>query len=180
MTNSNAYEVVWPRGKRVKTGARLAKRLDTLEGKVVCELWDWIFRGNQIFAVIEQELAKRYPGVNSQARGSSAQPTGGMKKEVIAALPEKLKKSVRCRNMRRRVLRGLHARSRGQVSGRESGNSPGPVVCDGFVVQGQLTAAGLGLPEPPVCSPSRACRHGHCRPGAKECLRVLQVQVSKV
>jgi hypothetical protein len=63
MKDSNAYEVVWPRGQRLKTGARLAKRLDTLEGKVVCELWDWIFKGDVIFEVFEQELAKRYPGI---------------------------------------------------------------------------------------------------------------------
>ena len=32
------YKVVWPRGKRVAKIIPVAKRLDTLQGKTVCEL----------------------------------------------------------------------------------------------------------------------------------------------
>jgi hypothetical protein len=90
MAGSNAYEVVWPRGKRVDTGARLAKRLDTLEGKVVCELWDWIFKGDQMFAVWERELAKRYPGIQFVSWREFGEIHGANEKAVLAALPEKL------------------------------------------------------------------------------------------
>lgn len=92
MSDSNLFEVVWPRGKRVKTGARLAKRLDTLEGKVVCELWDWIFKGNVMFEVWEKELAQRYPGIKFVSWKEFGEIHGGNEKEVIAALPEKLEK----------------------------------------------------------------------------------------
>ena len=92
MENSNAYEVVWPRGKRVKTGARLAKRLDTLKGKVVCELWDWIFKGDVMFEVFEKELAKRYPGIKFVSWKEFGEIHGAHEKEVLAALPEKHKK----------------------------------------------------------------------------------------
>lgn len=57
------YDVVWPRGKRVVEGIPYAQRLDTLQGKTVCELWDWLFRGDEIFPVIEKELANRYPDI---------------------------------------------------------------------------------------------------------------------
>jgi len=92
MTDPNVYKVVWPRGKRLKTGARLAKRLDTLEGKVVCELWDWIFKGDLMFAVWEKELAKRYSGMQFVSWREFGEIHGGHEKEVLAALPGKLKK----------------------------------------------------------------------------------------
>ena len=91
MKNSNAYQVVWPSGKRVKTGARLAKRLDTLEGKVVCELWDWVFKGDQMFAVWERELAKRYPGVKFVSWREFGEIHGANETEMLAVLPGKLK-----------------------------------------------------------------------------------------
>ena len=91
MKDSNAYEVVWPRGKRFKSGARLAKRLDTLEGKVVCELWDWIFKGDVIFEVFENELAKRYRGIKFISWKEFGEIHGANEREVLAALPEKLK-----------------------------------------------------------------------------------------
>lgn len=85
------YEVVWPRGKKDMETAGLAQRLDTLEGKTVCELWDWVFRGDEIFPMIEKELAKRYPGikfVNYEALGNMH---GGGETKVIADLPDKLR-----------------------------------------------------------------------------------------
>ncbi|MCL2670010.1 MAG: hypothetical protein FWE89_04930 [Syntrophaceae bacterium] len=91
MTGVNAYEVLWPQGRRVKTEVRLAKRLDTLEGKVVCELWDWIFKGDQMFAVWEQELAKRYSGIRFVSWKEFGEIHGSNEKEVLASLPEKLK-----------------------------------------------------------------------------------------
>ena len=95
MIGSNAYEVVWPRGNKGKAEAHLAKRLDTLAGKVVCELWDWIFKGDQIFDVFEKELAKRYPGVQFVSWKEFGELHGANEKAVLAALPEKLK-SYRC------------------------------------------------------------------------------------
>jgi hypothetical protein len=34
-----------------------------LSGKTVCELWDHVFRGDQMFAIIREELAKRFADV---------------------------------------------------------------------------------------------------------------------
>ena len=87
------YEIVWPRGKKTVGIGRFAKRLDTLEGKTIATLWDWVFRGDEIFPLIEKELAKRYPGskfVSPEEFGS----TGGPGEEkVFAALPDKLKQN---------------------------------------------------------------------------------------
>ena len=91
MSDSNLYEVVWPSGKRIEAGAKLAKRLDTLEGKVVAELWDWIFKGDVLFEVFEQEMSKRYPGIQFVSWREFGEIHGADEAEVLAALPEKLK-----------------------------------------------------------------------------------------
>jgi hypothetical protein len=91
MEDSNTYKVVWPRAKRFESGAKLAKRLDKLEGKVVAELWDWIFKGDVMFDVFEQELAKRYPGIKFVSWKEFGEVHGANEKEVLAALPERLK-----------------------------------------------------------------------------------------
>lgn len=85
------YEVVWPRGKKVVEVARFAQRLDTLEGKTIGFLWDWIFRGDEIFPVIERELAKRYAGIKFIGYKEFGSTHGREEAQVLAALPEKLK-----------------------------------------------------------------------------------------
>lgn len=91
MNNSNLYDVVWPRGRTTVSGAKLAKRLDTLEGKVVAELWDWVFKGDIMFQAFEDELKKRYPGIKLISWREFGEIHGPHEKEVLAALPDKLK-----------------------------------------------------------------------------------------
>lgn len=92
MKDSNMYEVVWPSGKRVESGGGLAKRLDSLEGKVVCGLWDWVFKGDIILDVFEKELTKRYPGIKFVSWKEFGEIHGSNEKAVLAALPDKLRR----------------------------------------------------------------------------------------
>lgn len=89
--NNPEYEVVWPRGKSTMQSRRLAKRLDTLNDKTVGELWEWVFRGDEIFPVVERELAKRYSGIKFVNYEKFGNTMGKDNKQVLAALPEKLK-----------------------------------------------------------------------------------------
>src|SRR6185437_4428043 len=57
------YRVVWPRGVQTVTTAELAPRLDSLAGKTIGQLWDDLFRGDEIFPILEEELGRRFPGV---------------------------------------------------------------------------------------------------------------------
>ncbi|MFC1934566.1 hypothetical protein ACFLXX_05440 [Chloroflexota bacterium] len=87
------YEVVWPRGKKVVKGIRFANRLDTLEGKTIGFLWDWMFYGDVMFPMIEGELTKRYHGikfVNYEEFGSTH---GEKEADVLAGLPDKFKQN---------------------------------------------------------------------------------------
>ncbi|MES3022848.1 MAG: hypothetical protein V4857_14825 [Pseudomonadota bacterium] len=91
MSDSDMNKVVWPRARWARTGARLAKRLESLEGKVVAQLWDLVFKGDKMYAVWEEELAKRFPGITFISWREFGEIHGANEHEILAQLPEKLK-----------------------------------------------------------------------------------------
>ncbi len=88
--SKGSYEVLWPRGKKAVEIMPLAKRLDTLSGKTIGELWDWVFRGDEIFPILEEELAKRYPGIKFVSYKVFGPTHGGKEAEVVSSLPQML------------------------------------------------------------------------------------------
>ena len=86
------YDVVWPRGRAVSKIIPLAKRLDTLEGKTVCELWDYMFRGDEIFPMLEKLLLEKYPGIKFVHYKEFGRTHGADEAKVLAAFGEKFKK----------------------------------------------------------------------------------------
>ena len=93
MTRSTdgTYRALWPRGPRQAKVKPLARRLDTLEGKTVAWLWDYLFRGDEIFAQLEDGLRERYPGVKFVHWSEFGSTHGSEEREIIAALPRTLK-----------------------------------------------------------------------------------------
>ncbi|HSN41414.1 MAG TPA: hypothetical protein VLT92_14605 [Burkholderiales bacterium] len=93
MTNPGCvqYEALWPRSPRQAKVKSLAKRLDTLEGKTIAWVWDYVFRGNEVFAQLEESLKARYPGVKFVPWDEFGNTHGSDEREVVAALPQKLK-----------------------------------------------------------------------------------------
>lgn len=87
------FEVVWPRGERVAQVGTYAKRFDSLQGKTIGELWDWVFRGDEIFPLIEEELANRYPGIKFVSYKAFGSIHGGNEAEAIIHLSETLKQN---------------------------------------------------------------------------------------
>lgn len=85
------YSVVWPRGRSVENVGRMARRLNTLEGKRIGFLWDYIYRGDEIFRVIEREVAERYPETKFFSYEIFGNSHGGHEREFYEALPNKLK-----------------------------------------------------------------------------------------
>ena len=78
---------VWP-GAGAAAGAKpLARRLHTLEGKTVAFLWDYMFRGDEIFPLIERELSAAYPGIAFVGYGTFGTTHGGGERAVIQKLP---------------------------------------------------------------------------------------------
>ena len=57
------YDVVWPRSPRGVQRRRSAERLDRLDGKRVAFLWDYVFRGDELYPVLGRELTARFDAV---------------------------------------------------------------------------------------------------------------------
>ncbi len=85
------YEVVWPKSPLAVQPRHLAERLDTLEGKRVGFLWDFLFRGHELFPVIEKDLQHRFTGIEIVGYDEFGNTHGGDEAEVIAALPNRLR-----------------------------------------------------------------------------------------
>ncbi len=88
-----SYAVLWPRGKKVTQATRLAKRLDNLKGKTIGELWNWVYRGDQIFPILERNLTTQFPTikfVNYEVFGSTH---GSEEARTLAALRDKLRQN---------------------------------------------------------------------------------------
>jgi hypothetical protein len=85
------YQVVWPRGKKISDRAASAPRIGDLNGKTVAELWDYVFRGEEIFPVLESELAARFADVKFLKPDRFGNTHGSDEREVLAGLPDKLR-----------------------------------------------------------------------------------------
>ncbi len=70
---------------------RLADRLDELDDKRVAFLWDDLFRGDELFPVIEAELTERFGGVEVVGYEEFGNTHGGDEAEVISRLPDRLR-----------------------------------------------------------------------------------------
>jgi hypothetical protein len=85
------YEAYWPRTPRQTQARALAARLDTLRGKTVAQLWDEVFRGDEIFLILEEELDKRFPDIRWISWREFGYIHGGGEREILAALPRRFK-----------------------------------------------------------------------------------------
>ena len=90
-TTDGYYEALWPRAPRQQKARPLAKRLDTLNGKTVAQIWDYLFRGDEVFAHLEEALKKQYPDVKFVSWKEFGSTHGAEEKEALAALPAKFR-----------------------------------------------------------------------------------------
>lgn len=84
-------EVVWPLGKSTVRPQALAPRLETLEGKTICGLYNGRYYFEQTWPVVEAALAKKYPDIKFVDWEKFGLFYGKDQQSVLAALPEKLK-----------------------------------------------------------------------------------------
>src|SRR5262245_30863269 len=85
------YPVVWPRGAKAVQATDVAPRLSTLDGKTIGQLWDDLFRGDEIFPILEEEIARRFPGVRFVRYDTFGSTHGRDEQRVLAELPGTLK-----------------------------------------------------------------------------------------
>ena len=88
---SEIHNVVWPRAARQMEIAPVAPRLNTLEGKTVAQLWDYLFRGDEVFDHLEAGLKERYPSIKFVSWKDFGSTHGADERQILADLPQKMK-----------------------------------------------------------------------------------------
>lgn len=86
------HRVVWPRAARAVERRALAPRLPTLQGRTIAFLWDSVFRGDEIFPVLEDALRRRFPGARFVGWDAFGATFGGEEPRTIAELPGRLRR----------------------------------------------------------------------------------------
>ena len=89
--SSGDYDVVWPCGERRQKMRPLAKRLDTLNGKSIAQLWDFLFAGDEVFTALESRIRERFPDVKFVSWREFGSTHAVNEKELLASLPQRFK-----------------------------------------------------------------------------------------
>lgn len=85
------YEVVWPLGRSTAEVVHRSERLPEPAGTTIGFIWDYVFRGDEIFEIVEREMHERYPDIRFVPYTAFGNVHGHDEREVIATLPERLK-----------------------------------------------------------------------------------------
>lgn len=89
-SNDGFYEVVWSRGQSQVPVSALAPRLGDLSGKRVAQLWDYVFRGDEIYACLEDGFRDRFPGITFVNWREFGNTHGENERAILEGLPGKL------------------------------------------------------------------------------------------
>ena len=87
----STYDVVWPCSARGIQSRRRADRLDSLEHKRIGFLWDYLFRGDELFPVLAKELTNRTDGIEIVNYDEFGNLHGADEKERVGRLPGDLR-----------------------------------------------------------------------------------------
>lgn len=86
-----SYAVVWPLARSTNPVVTLNERLPDPESKRIGFVWDHVFRGDEMYAIIEAELAERYPTMTFAPYTAFGNIHGEDEPQVFAALPDRLR-----------------------------------------------------------------------------------------
>ena len=86
------YKVVWPLWKSRTKVRPLAARLQDLNGKTVCELYNQLFKGDVLFSEIQKIFKEKFPGIKFIDHTNFGDIHGKDENAIIEALPDMLRK----------------------------------------------------------------------------------------
>lgn len=89
---TSTYDVVWPLSPRGVQAQRSAVRLNTLNGKRIAFLWDYVFRGDELFPILAAELAERFDDIEIIGFEEFGNLHGADEKERVKNLPAELRR----------------------------------------------------------------------------------------
>ncbi len=85
------YDVVWPKSPMGVHARRPAQRLTDLRGTRIGFVWDYLFRGEEIFPAVERELRARFEGVDIVGYDVFGNIHGPHEADLVRAIPETLR-----------------------------------------------------------------------------------------
>lgn len=89
--DQDALEVLWPGGRSTIGRVDLSSGVEELAGKTVAFVSDYAFRAEEMFAMLEADLASRHPGMRFVPASTFGDVHGHDEPAVIAAMPDKLR-----------------------------------------------------------------------------------------
>ena len=89
-THRGDFEVLSPSGPFGVKISPAAPRIDVLDGKKIAFVWDYVFRGDDMFPVIERTLLQRFGGISFVPFDTFGSIFGGDEEAVLEELPAKL------------------------------------------------------------------------------------------
>jgi hypothetical protein len=87
------YQVVWPLGKLAYQMVSLQPRISDFNGKTICELSDYGFKGEEIFPIIRESLRNVYPSIKFVEYTKFPNTHASDEAQVIKNLPELLREN---------------------------------------------------------------------------------------
>ena len=90
-TDEPQFAALWPLASRRKDTIAGAPRLTDLNGKVICEIWDGIFRGETIYPLVREYIRERFPDVKFVSSSEFGNFYGAREHAVLEELPARLK-----------------------------------------------------------------------------------------
>ena len=88
--SEHEFEVVWPSSRHRSSEIGDVEGLGELDGKRIAFLWDYIFKGDEMFEIIEESLEKQFPGVEIVGYDEFGNFRGPNELETFKTLPGKL------------------------------------------------------------------------------------------
>ena len=85
------YDVLWPLAKTSAEPLVMSSKFSDRGAKRVAFLWDYVFRGEIMFPLLQGGIAEQFPGSEFVPYSEFGNIHGHNEHEVIAALPARLR-----------------------------------------------------------------------------------------
>jgi hypothetical protein len=85
--SEGTFEVLWPLGRSTSKTLQMNPRLREGAAKRIGLVWDFMFRGDEMFSLMQPGLEESYPGSTFLPASTFGNVHGHNEREVIAALP---------------------------------------------------------------------------------------------
>lgn len=85
------YRVLWPLGTCRIDSVDPLRSLDDLNGKIIAFVWDYVFKGAEMWQLIKREIVASYPNARFVDYDIFGNIQGPADTVVVAAVPDRLR-----------------------------------------------------------------------------------------